>query len=62
VTIAYVGWADPARSDIVVEGNLAARDAKITYSMDGRIRAVATVSRDLDSLRAELMLERTPEP
>ena len=58
VTIAYVGWADPVRSDIVVEGDFAARDAKVTYSRDGRVRAVATVFRDLDSLKAELELER----
>jgi NADPH-dependent 2,4-dienoyl-CoA reductase/sulfur reductase-like enzyme/nitrite reductase/ring-hydroxylating ferredoxin subunit len=56
VTIDYVGHADPARCQIVVEGDLGARDAKVTYS-DGRVRAVATVARDRDSLRAELELE-----
>ena len=50
--------ADPARCDIVVEGDLRARDAKVTFSRDGKVRAVATVFRDLDSLRAEVEIER----
>jgi NADPH-dependent 2,4-dienoyl-CoA reductase/sulfur reductase-like enzyme len=57
VAIAYVGHADPLRADVVIEGNLAERDAKVTYSVDGEVRAVATIFRDLDSLRAEVELE-----
>jgi NADPH-dependent 2,4-dienoyl-CoA reductase/sulfur reductase-like enzyme/nitrite reductase/ring-hydroxylating ferredoxin subunit len=55
--IAYVGHAagwDEAR----IDGELAARDCTITYLRAGRKLAVATLSRDLDSLRAELAFER----
>jgi len=58
VSINYVGHVDPSRCDIVVEGDLRARDAKVTFSRDGKVRAVATVFRDLDSLHAEVELER----
>jgi NADPH-dependent 2,4-dienoyl-CoA reductase/sulfur reductase-like enzyme/nitrite reductase/ring-hydroxylating ferredoxin subunit len=46
------GW-DATR----VEGNLAARDGSVRYLRDGRTLAVASVSRDLDNLKAERALE-----
>jgi NADPH-dependent 2,4-dienoyl-CoA reductase/sulfur reductase-like enzyme/nitrite reductase/ring-hydroxylating ferredoxin subunit len=58
VVIAYVGHADPARAEIAVEGDLAARDAKVTFREGGKVAAVATVFRDRDSLLAEVELER----
>ena len=61
VTINYVGHGGRWDSDHV-SGDLDARDATITYRADGRIVAVATVSRDLDSLRAEAAMERNDEP
>jgi NADPH-dependent 2,4-dienoyl-CoA reductase/sulfur reductase-like enzyme/nitrite reductase/ring-hydroxylating ferredoxin subunit len=40
-----------------IEGDLAARDASVHYLRAGRTLAVATVSRDLDNLKAERSLE-----
>ncbi|MBY0558714.1 FAD-dependent oxidoreductase [Hyphomicrobium sp.] len=57
VAIRYVGHAE--RWDkIEIDGNPAARDCKVTYFQAGRTVAVATVSRDLANLRAEVDLER----
>lgn len=39
--------------DELVAGSLEARDAMVGYRRQGRIRAVATIGRDRDSLRAE---------
>ncbi len=57
VQISYVGHA-PANAEVRVEGSLAGRDAAVTFSAGGRVRAVATVFRDRLSLEAELALER----
>jgi NADPH-dependent 2,4-dienoyl-CoA reductase/sulfur reductase-like enzyme/nitrite reductase/ring-hydroxylating ferredoxin subunit len=57
VTINYIGHA--SGSDRVrVDGDLEKRDCAIRYERDGRIAAVATMSRDIESLKAELELER----
>jgi NADPH-dependent 2,4-dienoyl-CoA reductase/sulfur reductase-like enzyme len=56
VTIGYVGHAE--RWDVVViDGNLAARDATVSYSRGARVLATATVGRDQAGLRAERRLE-----
>jgi NADPH-dependent 2,4-dienoyl-CoA reductase/sulfur reductase-like enzyme/nitrite reductase/ring-hydroxylating ferredoxin subunit len=56
VAISYVGHA--ARWDEVeVAGSLERRDCTITYRMEGRTLAVATVGRDRSSLEAELAME-----
>jgi NADPH-dependent 2,4-dienoyl-CoA reductase/sulfur reductase-like enzyme/nitrite reductase/ring-hydroxylating ferredoxin subunit len=57
VTVSYVGHAEKW-DKIEIEGNPAARDCKVTYLQSGRKLAVATVSRDLESLRAEAEFER----
>ncbi|HKU14321.1 MAG TPA: FAD-dependent oxidoreductase, partial [Steroidobacteraceae bacterium] len=57
VTINYVGHASGSDS-IRIEGDLEQRDCAIRYEREGRLLAVATVSRDLESLLAELELER----
>ncbi|HEX9669776.1 MAG TPA: FAD-dependent oxidoreductase, partial [Thermoanaerobaculia bacterium] len=57
VTIAYVGHA--AKWDrIDLAGSLAERSATAAFRAGGEVRAVATVFRDQDSLRAELAMER----
>ena len=57
--ISYVGHAH--RWDRVeVDGDLAAQDCAVSFWEGGRKLAVATVGRDLDSLRAELAFEREP--
>jgi NADPH-dependent 2,4-dienoyl-CoA reductase/sulfur reductase-like enzyme/nitrite reductase/ring-hydroxylating ferredoxin subunit len=56
VTIRYVGHAE--RWDtVVIEGDLAARDATVTYSRGSRVLATATVGRDRARLRVEHELE-----
>jgi NADPH-dependent 2,4-dienoyl-CoA reductase/sulfur reductase-like enzyme/nitrite reductase/ring-hydroxylating ferredoxin subunit len=58
VSIQYVGHAE--RWDAVqIDGALDARDCSVTYTRNGRRLAVATISRDLESLAAEVELERT---
>jgi NADPH-dependent 2,4-dienoyl-CoA reductase/sulfur reductase-like enzyme/nitrite reductase/ring-hydroxylating ferredoxin subunit len=57
VTISYVGHAEKW-DKVEIDGDLAGHDCKVTYFQDGRKLAVATVSRDLESLRAEAELER----
>jgi NADPH-dependent 2,4-dienoyl-CoA reductase/sulfur reductase-like enzyme/nitrite reductase/ring-hydroxylating ferredoxin subunit len=58
VTVSYVGHAEKW-DKIEIDGDPAAHDCKVAYYQDGRKLAVATVSRDLESLRAEVELERT---
>jgi NADPH-dependent 2,4-dienoyl-CoA reductase/sulfur reductase-like enzyme len=58
VQISYVGHAPGKGVEVRVAGSLAGRDAAVTFSAGGRVRAVATVFRDRLSLEAELALER----
>jgi hypothetical protein len=56
VTINYVGHAE--KWDAVgFDGNLDARDCAVTYKRLDRTLALATISRDLRSLQAELAME-----
>jgi NADPH-dependent 2,4-dienoyl-CoA reductase/sulfur reductase-like enzyme len=56
-SLVYVGHAD--RWDTAeVDGSIDARDSTITYRGGGRTLAVATIYRDLASLRAELDMEQ----
>ena len=61
VPINYVGHAE-SWDRIEVEGDVAARDALVRYRRAGRVRAVASIYRDLESLKAELALEREQVP
>jgi NADPH-dependent 2,4-dienoyl-CoA reductase/sulfur reductase-like enzyme len=56
-TINYVGHA-PGFDAVAIEGSLAARDAALRYRKGGNLLAVATIGRDLESLKAGLAFER----
>ena len=57
VTIKYVGHAE--RWDAVhIDGSLGSRDAAVAFKRGGRTLALATISRDRESLEAEIQLER----
>jgi apoptosis-inducing factor 3 len=57
VAINYVGHAE-SWDRIDVSGSIADGDALVAYRQDGEIRAIVTLNRDLDGLRAESYLER----
>ena len=57
VAVCYVGHAE-RWDQVEVDGDIEARDCKVTYRLDGRTLAVATIGRDQQSLLAELDLER----
>jgi NADPH-dependent 2,4-dienoyl-CoA reductase/sulfur reductase-like enzyme/nitrite reductase/ring-hydroxylating ferredoxin subunit len=57
VVICYVGHAE--RWDrIEIDGSIADRDCTLRYWSGGRVAAVLTIFRDLESLRAEVQMER----
>jgi NADPH-dependent 2,4-dienoyl-CoA reductase/sulfur reductase-like enzyme len=56
-TINYVGHAEQWDA-VRIEGTLESGDCSVTYTRDDRTLAVATISRDRESLRAELAMER----
>jgi NADPH-dependent 2,4-dienoyl-CoA reductase/sulfur reductase-like enzyme/nitrite reductase/ring-hydroxylating ferredoxin subunit len=57
VPINYVGHAERWDS-ITVEGDIKAKDCLLRYRRDDRVLAVASIYRDLDSLKAELAMEQ----
>ena len=57
VPINYVGHAEKW-DELVVEGDIAAKDCLVRMSRAGRTLAVASIFRDLQSLEAEVSLER----
>jgi NADPH-dependent 2,4-dienoyl-CoA reductase/sulfur reductase-like enzyme/nitrite reductase/ring-hydroxylating ferredoxin subunit len=57
VPINYVGHAEQW-DEIVVEGSIAGRDCLLRYVKDGRQLAVASIFRDIESLQAEVAMER----
>jgi NADPH-dependent 2,4-dienoyl-CoA reductase/sulfur reductase-like enzyme/nitrite reductase/ring-hydroxylating ferredoxin subunit len=56
-TIAYVGAAG-AWDDVSIDGSPSDNDCAVEYRRDGKVRALATVGRDLESLRFEAEMER----
>jgi NADPH-dependent 2,4-dienoyl-CoA reductase/sulfur reductase-like enzyme len=56
VAISYIGHAEHWDA-IAIDGSLAARDCAVSYKRGDRTLAVATISRDLQSLRAERAME-----
>lgn len=62
VPINYVGHAE-TWDEIAVEGDIDARDCVLRYKRAGKVLAVASIYRDVDSLRAEVAMEGvTPLP
>ena len=57
VPINYVGHAE-AWDEIAIDGDIAAKDCLVQYKKSGRLLAVASIYRDLASLKAELAMER----
>jgi NADPH-dependent 2,4-dienoyl-CoA reductase/sulfur reductase-like enzyme len=57
VPINYVGHAEQW-DEIVVDGDIAAKDCLLRYKRGGRVLAVASIYRDLCSLQAELAMEQ----
>src|SRR5262245_54643917 len=57
VQINYVGHAEQW-DDIVIEGDIEAMDCLVSYKRGGRVLAVASIHRDVDSLKAEVAMER----
>src|SRR6266851_1080477 len=57
VPINYVGHAE-TWDEIAVDGGIAAKDCLLQYKRKGRVLAVASIYRDLASLKAELEMER----
>ena len=61
VTINYVGHAEKWDA-VEIDGNLDARNCSIVYKNGGRTLATATISRDLQSLQAEVAMEADKQP
>jgi NADPH-dependent 2,4-dienoyl-CoA reductase/sulfur reductase-like enzyme/nitrite reductase/ring-hydroxylating ferredoxin subunit len=57
VPINYVGHA-ASWDALDVEGDIHARDCVVRYRQGGKVRAVASIYRDVDSLVAEIAMER----
>src|SRR5215472_13379673 len=57
VPINYIGHAE-RWDQITVEGDVKAKDCLLRYCRDGRVLAAASIYRDLDSLKAELAMEK----
>lgn len=56
MAINYVGHAERWDS-VEIDGNLEARDCAVSYRLAERTLAVATISRDRQSLQAEAAME-----
>ncbi len=60
VQINYVGHAE-SWDRLDMTGSTEARDCVVAYRKDGKTLAVASIHRDIESLRAELAMERSDE-
>lgn len=58
VPINYVGHAE-SFDDIATDGSIRDKDCLLKYRKGGRVLAVASIYRDLESLKAELDMERS---
>jgi NADPH-dependent 2,4-dienoyl-CoA reductase/sulfur reductase-like enzyme len=56
VPINYVGHAE-VWDEIVTEGDVMSKDCVLRFKRNGRVSAVASIFRDLESLEAEVLME-----
>jgi NADPH-dependent 2,4-dienoyl-CoA reductase/sulfur reductase-like enzyme/nitrite reductase/ring-hydroxylating ferredoxin subunit len=56
VPINYVGRAEKWDS-VDIDGNIKSRDCLVRYRQNGKVLAVASIFRDIDSLKAEMSME-----
>ena len=57
IPINYVGHCD-GWDELVVEGDIAAKDCLLRFKQKGKVMAVASIFRDLESLQAEAAMEQ----
>ena len=57
VPINYVGHAEKW-DEIAIDGDIPSKDCLLTFKNNGRALAVASIFRDVESLKAEVMMER----
>jgi NADPH-dependent 2,4-dienoyl-CoA reductase/sulfur reductase-like enzyme len=57
VQINYVGHAENW-DELAVDGDIAGKDCLLRFRRDGRVLAVASIFRDVESLQAEVVMER----
>jgi NADPH-dependent 2,4-dienoyl-CoA reductase/sulfur reductase-like enzyme len=57
VSINYVGHAEQW-DELLIEGDIAGKDCLVRFKRNGRTLAVVTIFRDVESLEAELAMER----
>ena len=57
IPINYVGHAEKW-DELTIEGNIAGKDSLLRFKRNGRTLAVASVFRDVESLQAEVAMER----
>jgi apoptosis-inducing factor 3 len=57
VPINYVGHAQ-TWDELTIDGDVAAKDCLVRYKRNGRVLAVASIFRDIESLKAEVTMER----
>ncbi len=61
IPVNYVGHAE-RWDEIAVQGDIAAKDCLLQYKLKGRVLAVASIFRDVDSLKAALAMEQETVP
>jgi apoptosis-inducing factor 3 len=61
VPINYVGHAE-SWDELAIDGDIAAKDCLLRFKRNGRVLAVASIYRDVESLQAELAMEQGRAP
>jgi len=57
IPINYVGHAEKW-DELVIDGDIAGKDCLLRFKRNGRVLAVASIFRDVESLQAEVVMER----